>query len=244
MKNFNLFFLFGLFLFAGCSEEKSINEVDLIIEEVDYSEVVRVFDETKENFVDVKFTSTDKSALKAGIESHNLHLILNASNKSVSSVDSLCFEEQLSDFGEIYEDDLAFNDIDELSIEVISQSFQDETDYTLSFRAADTKLLKTGYPPTRYYFKYKAKIKRKYLGVKYFPVEDDNSGIYFHWTRTNCWLCRWRGSEGVWVQGHVFFEWEMAHPDNNRGYYRLGVGLYSNNPSNFDIKESDNPIVW
>jgi len=133
----------------------------LIIEEVDYSEVVRVFDETKENFVDVKFTSTDKSALKAGIESHNLHLILNASNKSVSSVDSLCFEEQLSDFGEIYEDDLAFNDIDELSIEVISQSFQDETDYTLSFRAADTKLLKTGYPPTRYYFKYKAKIKIK-----------------------------------------------------------------------------------
>ena len=99
-------------------------------------------------------------------------------------------------------------------------------------------------PPSNHYIKYKAKKRRKYVGVKYFPVESDNNGIYFHWTRTNCWVCKWRSSEWVWVQGHVPFEWEMAHPDSNKGYYRLGVGLYTNSGSNFQIKESDSPIVW
>lgn len=42
----------------------------------------------------------------------------------------------------------------------------------------------------------------------------------------------------------MHFEWEMAHPDSNKGYYRLGVGLYTNSGSNFQIKESDSPIVW
>lgn len=243
MKNFSLLFFMSVFLFAGCSEKESLNEMELMKEDIIYSEIVRVFDENQVHFVDVEFSSVDKSVLTTGLDSHDLQLILNTSDEAVSNLNTSCNEEESSDFEDVYEDDLGFNDLAELSIEVVSQSFQDGTDYTLSFISNDSGLLKS-IPPSNHYIKYKAKKKRKYVGVKYFPVESDNNGIYFHWTRTNCWVCKWRSSEWVWVQGHVHFEWEMAHPDSNKGYYRLGVGLYTNSGSNFQIKESDSPIVW
>ena len=139
-----------------------------------------------------------------------------------------------------------FNTVEDLPhvfVEVLSfpEEYESE-EFVISFIAENSaKVL----PPDKYYIGYKADIKRKYLGLKYFPIDNDPSGFIFKWGYTNCWLCRWHWDEyWRWQQGHINFEWEMEHPYCNRGYYRLGVILYTNTYSNFEIRESNNPIVW
>lgn len=138
------------------------------------------------------------------------------------------------------------DNLPQVFIEILSMPEEYESEeFVVSFKAEITAKSLDPWPPDRYFIGYKAKIKRKYLGLKYFPVDNDPSGFIFKWGYTKCWLCRWHWDEKWnWQQGHINFEWEMEHPLCAAGYYRLGVMLYTNTYSNFEIRESNNPIVW
>lgn len=73
-------------------------------------------------------------------------MFIDSSTESISSRDSICYKEELPYFDELPEDSIGFSDKEELSIEIVSQSFKDETNYTLSFRTKHTNLLKSVLP--------------------------------------------------------------------------------------------------
>ncbi|MGF1584928.1 MAG: hypothetical protein ACFCUM_06375 [Bacteroidales bacterium] len=193
---------------------------------------------SEKGFVNLLVSSNDSAILSNFLSIYTINLNPLKTDYSAQKTEYVSKEAELT-----YTVDYP-NDLVEISIEVIDFSKEYESeDLILSFIKKD-RFLKAN-PPTNYYIGYKAKIKRKYLGLKYFPVANDDSGIIFKWGYTNCWLCQWHFDEQWrWIEGYINYEWAMNHPYSNRGYYRLAVELYTNTYSNFDIKESDDPIIW
>jgi len=245
-------FVFISIFFTSCEKETlQINNEEqeltdkIITASVDsefiFSDTLQVNCIEKRGFINIVVSSNDSASLSHFLNAYSLSIKPFAKDTHTFSRNNLSNNNE-----EIYINDYLLNDLVEVSIEVIGFSKEYESnDLIISFCVNDYFLKSNPPVPNKYYIGYKAKIKRKYLGLKYFPVDNDPSGFIYKWGYTNCWLCKWHwDTYWNWLQGYINFEWPMQHPLSNKGYYRLGVQLYTNTYSNFEIRESDNPINW
>lgn len=254
MKKKVLGFLSLLLIFLISCEKTTHDDIEPLLDDfsdaqdvLQHTDTIRLFNDTGDLYVDILVSSNNSDVLLNGLLMYNLYLNIDSNeNNDNSQIANNEKHDDYKDFSDFLIDDSykPLEELEELRLEVIQES-SGIGDYAISFRVNESKIKSTWIPPSNYYIGYRTKANRKYLGIKYFPVTGDNSGIIYKWGYREKWYSRFRWDEN-WrvIQGSVSYEIERQNPSSNKGYRRLGLSLYTNTYSNIDVKESNNPITW
>lgn len=238
MKNLFIFAIvaMALTIFNGCQKEEPMipekeevlgnYEEMLIVNDLEFSETITIYDTKKENSVELKISSNKKELMDYYLKIQEVKLLLDPPSGVSKAVGKDNIE-----FSVLEESQSTKLPVDCISFEVTNENLQKEvSNYSLLF---ETKKLKSyPYPPNDYYAFIKFSVGQNGK-INYFPDNTENDELLYKWAYTNSWIGRWYEDQYwtyVWGFDAVDSPMTIYHPLNNMGKYRLGIAIYYDDP--------------